>query len=58
LDAPEKVFVSGYCNRLQKPRWTFGYRTTPILFGAVMGIAFIGLQVLAFLLLRHLLTRR
>jgi len=58
LDAPEKVFVSGYCNRLKKPSWNFGYRTTPMLFGAVMGLGFIALQVLAFLLLSHVLSRR
>lgn len=57
LDAPDKVFVSGYCNRLKKPSWSFGYRTTPILFGTLMAIGFICLQVLAFLLLRHLLAR-
>jgi serine/threonine-protein kinase len=57
LDAPGKVFVSGYRNRLRKPSWQFGYRTTPVLFGAVMGLVFITLQVLAFLLLRHLLAR-
>lgn len=57
LDAPAKVFVSGYCDRLQKPGWHFSYRTTPILFGVLIGISFIALQVLGFLLLRHLLAR-
>lgn len=57
LDAPTKVFLSGYCDRLKKPGWHFGYRTTPILFGTLMGVGFIALQVLAFLLLRHLLSR-
>jgi serine/threonine-protein kinase len=57
LDAPEKVFVSGYCDRLKKPSWSFGYRTTPVLFGVVMGLGFIMLQVLAFLVLRHFLVR-
>jgi serine/threonine protein kinase len=57
LDAPMKVFVSGYCDRLQKPGWHFGFRTTPILAGTVAGIGFISLQVLAFFLLRHFLGR-
>jgi serine/threonine-protein kinase len=57
LDAPEKVFVSGYCNRLQQPGWHFSYRTTPILFGTIIGLSFITLQVLAFLLLRHFLAK-
>lgn len=58
LDAPEIVFVSGYCDRLKKPGWSFGYRTTPVLFGVVMGCGFISLQVLAFLILRHVLARQ
>jgi serine/threonine protein kinase len=57
LDAPGKVFVSGYCDRLQKPGWHFGFRTTPVLAGTLCGVAFISLQVLAFFLLRHLLAR-
>ncbi len=57
LDAPGKVFVSGYCNRLQTPGWRFGYRTTPVLAGTLIALAFIGLQVLGFFLLRHLMTR-
>lgn len=57
LDAPGKVFVSGFCDRLQKPGWHFSYRTTPILFGVVIGISFIALQVLGFLLLRHFFSR-
>jgi serine/threonine-protein kinase len=57
LDAPEKVFVSGYCDQLQKPGWRFGYHTTPILAGAMIGIGFILLQVVGFFLVRHLLKR-
>ena len=56
LDSPHKVFVSGYCHRLQSPGWTFGFRTTPILAGTLIGVAFISLQVLAFFLIRHLLA--
>ena len=56
LDAPGKVFVSGYCDRLQKPGWRFGYRTTPVLAGTLIALGFILLQVLAFFLLRHLMA--
>jgi serine/threonine protein kinase len=42
LDAPEKVFVSGYCNRLQC---------------TLIALGFITLQVLAFLLFSHVLKR-
>jgi serine/threonine-protein kinase len=57
LDAPSKVFVSGYCNRLQAPGWRMGLRTTPMLAGALIGVGFICVQVLGFLLLRHFLAR-
>jgi serine/threonine protein kinase len=53
LDVPSKVFVSGYCKRLREPSWSFGFHTTPVLAGTLIGVAFISLQVLAFLLLRH-----
>jgi serine/threonine-protein kinase len=55
LDAPQKVFVSGYCNRLQSPRWRIGMRETPFIFGVLISSAFIALQVVGFLLLRYLL---
>jgi serine/threonine-protein kinase len=55
LDAPQKVFVSGYCNRLKSPRWRMGMRETPFIFGVLISSAFIALQVAGFLLLRHLL---
>lgn len=54
LDAPERVQVTGLCERLQPPHWKFGFRTTPILFGIALGLGFIIFQVLLFLLLRHL----
>jgi serine/threonine protein kinase len=57
LDAPGKVFVSGYCDRLQKPGWRFGFRTTPVLAGTLIGLGFMSLQVLAFLVLRHFMAR-
>jgi serine/threonine-protein kinase len=57
LDAPSKVFVSGYCNRLQKPHWRFGLRTTPIPTGTLIGLGFISLQVLGFFVIRHFLSR-
>jgi serine/threonine-protein kinase len=57
LDAPQTVFVSGYCNRLQSLRWKLGMRETPIIAGTLAGLGFIGLQVLAFFLLRHVLRQ-
>src|SRR5262249_506392 len=48
LDAPQNVSVSGYCNRLQSPRWKLGMRETPFIFGLLVSLGFIALQVLAF----------
>jgi serine/threonine-protein kinase len=57
LDAPEKVFVSGYCNRLQAPRWKMGLRETPLLVGGLFALGFIAVQVLGFLVLARFLKR-
>jgi serine/threonine-protein kinase len=57
LMAPEDVVITGYCNRLQKPHWRFGFRSTPILAGTLIGLGFISFQVLAFLLLRRALSK-
>jgi serine/threonine protein kinase len=57
LDAPEKVFVSGYCHRLQRPHWRLSLRGTPIIAGSLIAGGFVALQVAAFFLLRHFLTR-
>jgi hypothetical protein len=57
LDAPQSVFVSGYCNRLKRPQWKIGMRETPVIAGALAGVGFITLQVLAFFLLWHFLKR-
>jgi len=57
LDAPQTVFVSGYVNRLQPPHWKLGMRETPLIAGTLVGVGFVTLQVLAFLVLRHVLRR-
>jgi serine/threonine-protein kinase len=57
LDAPEKVFVSGYCNRLQAPRWRMGFRETPVLVGTLIALGFIVLQVVGFLVVWRVLKR-
>jgi serine/threonine-protein kinase len=58
LEAPEKVFVSGYAKRLQKPHWRIGFHTTPMVFGALLGMGVILLQISAFFLLRHFMGHR
>ena len=57
LDAPQKVFVSGYCNRLQPPGWRVSMRETPVIAGSLIAVGFIALQVAGFFLLRHFLKR-
>ena len=57
LDSPEKVQITGYCDRLQVPRWRLGFRETPVLAGTLLGLGIILLQVGLFLLLRHLRAR-
>jgi serine/threonine protein kinase len=57
LDSPAEVKVTGICERLEKPRWQLGLRTTPVLAGALLGAAFISLQVLLFFLLKHFMKR-
>jgi serine/threonine-protein kinase len=56
LDAPEAVIVTGICNRLEKPRWKLGMRTTPVLAGTLVGLGFITMQVIGFVIIRHLLA--
>jgi serine/threonine-protein kinase len=57
LDASEKVQVTGLCHRLQAPRWRLSFRETPVLVGSLIGTGFLGLQVLAFFLIRHFLAK-
>ena len=39
LDAPRKVQITGYCDRLRLPRWKLSFAATPILAGAILGFA-------------------
>ena len=55
LEAPHDVQVTGYCDRLQAPRWRLSLRDTPVIAGSLLAAGFhpADLQVVAFLLLRH-----
>ena len=57
LDVPQEIHVTGYCDRLQAPRWRLSMSGTPIIAGALLALGFILLQVGAFLLLRHFMKR-
>ncbi len=58
LDAPDSVRVTGYCDRLQPPRWRLGFRETPVITGTLLALAFISFQVLLFLFLSHHSVKR
>jgi serine/threonine-protein kinase len=53
LDAPAAVRVTGFCDRLEAPRWRMGLRETPVISGTLLGVGFLAFQVLMFLLLSH-----
>ena len=58
LEHPEKVRVTGYAGRLEKPHWRIGFHSTPWLAGVLCGLGVIVLQVIAFLLLRHFVVHK
>lgn len=58
LDAPSRVVVTGYCNRLQKPRWKLGFQSTPVLAGLLLGLGAIVCFAVLFLVLRTRLAGR
>ncbi len=39
LRSPERVVVSGYAEKLESPRWKLSFHGTPLLAGALLGIA-------------------
>ncbi len=57
LDAPETVKLTGYCDRLETPKWRIGFRETPVIAGTLIGLAFITFQVLMFFAITHLLKK-
>ena len=58
LDAPASVPVTGYCNRLQRPRWKLGFQSTPALAGLLLGVGAILSLVVLFLVIRARLAIR
>jgi serine/threonine-protein kinase len=58
LDTPAAVRVTGYCDRLEAPRWRMGLRETPVIAGTLLGLGFIAFQALVFLLLSHHLANK
>ena len=58
LDAPERVQVTGYCERLRRPRWKLGFQSTPVLAGLLLGLGAILCFATLFLILRARLSAR
>ena len=52
LDAPARVLVTGYRDRLRAPRWKLGLQSTPVLSGLLLGLGAILFLVAMFLVLR------
>jgi serine/threonine-protein kinase len=58
LDAPERVPVTGYRERLRPPRWQLGFQSTPVLAGLLLGVgALLSFVALFFILRVHLAAR-
>jgi serine/threonine protein kinase len=53
LDSPEKIQVTGYCNRLKVPRWTLSLEGVQLITGAVAGVGAIVFLVILFFCLVH-----
>jgi serine/threonine protein kinase len=53
LDLPEHVRVTGLSERLRAPRWRLSLHGTPLLTGALMGLAGLVSLALLFLLISH-----
>jgi len=58
LGAPAQVPVTGYCERLRRPRWKLSFQATPVLAGLLLGIGAILFFVILFLWLRYRLAAR
>jgi serine/threonine protein kinase len=56
LDAPARVQVTGYSQRLRPPRWKLSIQGTPVLAGLLIGLGAIVFFVVLFLLLRFRLA--
>jgi len=51
LSAPTRVLVTGYSNRLRRPRWKLSFHATPVLAGLLLSVGAILLLVITFLIL-------
>ena len=58
LDAPARVPVTGFCDRLQSPGWKLGFQSTPALAGLLLGVGAILSLVVLFLVIRARLAIR
>jgi serine/threonine protein kinase len=57
LDAPERIPVTGYSERLRAPRWKLSLHATPVLAGLVAGFSVLSSLVILFFIIRSLSAR-
>ena len=58
LNAPDRVQVTGYSQRLRPPRWKLSFQATPVLAGSLLGVGALLFFALLFVFLRFGMTAR
>jgi serine/threonine protein kinase len=57
LDLPDRVQVTGYSQRLVKPRWKLSLEASQLLYGALLGVGVLAALVIFFVCMVHFGTR-
>ncbi len=57
LDAPEKVVVTGLCQRLRPPRWVLSFEQAQIVYGLMITAVLFVLLIAGFFFLLHMPTK-
>ena len=58
LNAPQRIPVTGYCDRLRAPRWKLSFHATPVLAGALLGLSVVLSFVILLVIVRLRLAAR
>jgi serine/threonine-protein kinase len=53
LDSPDRVHVTGYCNRLKVHRWAMSLEKAQLVGGAFVGVGMLAFLVIVFLCIWH-----
>jgi serine/threonine protein kinase len=57
LDAPEKVPVTGLCQRLRPPRWVLSFQQAQIIYGLILTVIVFALLIVGFFVFLHMPLR-